>query len=193
MKSELVVKNQEILLAKRKRKEEFEKIENKYVELAEKLGFVGAEYAYLKSLYGAEVESSGTPSAVMLGIGDTENLIGQGENEVNQNVNKAVSDAILISDESDAEHDDEPLRECNKSPQLSVDKNQEEQCKNRTTSSNENQATGEIFTLRSVYHPPLFSASPSSSSDGYEVVVKVPDNWPNWPISKGPGEESNKP
>ncbi|VVA99661.1 unnamed protein product [Arabis nemorensis] len=85
----------------------------------------------------------------MSGIGDTENLTGQGENEVNHNENKAVTDAVVISDESDAEHDDNPVRECNKSPQLSVDRNQEEECKNETNSSKENQATGEIFTPRS--------------------------------------------
>lgn len=87
MESELMIKNQELLLAKRKKEQEFEKMENKYVELADKFGVVEAECAYLKSLYDAEVASSGTPSAVMSGIGDTGNHIGQGENEVNHNAN----------------------------------------------------------------------------------------------------------
>lgn len=101
---------------------------------------------------------------------------------------------MVISDESDAEHDNPP-RESNISPQLSVDRNQEEQCRNRTNLSNENRATGGILTPRSV---PPFSASPSSSSsssssDGYDVVVKLPANWPDWAIPKGPGDDSNKP
>lgn len=53
-------------------------------------------------------------------------------------------------------------------------KRQEDQCKNQ-----------EILT-------PASPSSSSSSSDGYDVVFKLPANWPDWAIPKGPGDGSSK-
>lgn len=86
---ELLTKNQELLLARKKEEEELVKMENKYVELAEKFVVVEAECAHLNSLYDAEVAASITQSAVVSGIGETDNLVGQGENEVNLDANNA--------------------------------------------------------------------------------------------------------
>ncbi|KAG7557398.1 hypothetical protein ISN44_As11g033680 [Arabidopsis suecica] len=197
MVDELMLKNQELLLVKKKEEEELVKMESKYVELAEKFDVVEKECAYLKSLYDAEVVASGTASAVISGNGETDKLIGQGENEVNHNANNAVTDAIMISDDSDAEPDRHPPIESNISSHRSVERNQEEEGRNRANTATENRASGETITPVSVKHPPPFSTSPSSSSssssDGYEVVVKLPRNWPDWAIPKGPGSGSNKP
>ncbi|VYS62273.1 unnamed protein product [Arabidopsis thaliana] len=191
---ELKSKNQELLLGKKKEEEELVKMENKYFELAEKFDVVEKECAYLKSLYDAEVVASVTQSAVISGVGETDNLIGQGENEANQNVNKAVTDAIMISDD---ENDNNPPIESNISSHRSGDRNQEEEGRNRGNSATENRASGETFTPVSANHPPPFSpsssSSSSSSSDGAEIVLKLPRNWPEWAIPKGPGKDSNKP
>lgn len=191
---ELKSKNQELLLGKKKEEEELVKMENKYFELAEKFDVVEKECAYLKSLYDAEVVASVTQSAVISGVGETDNLIGQGENEANQNVNNAVTDAIMISDD---ENDNNPPIESNISSHRSGDRNQEEEGRNRGNSATENRASGETFTPVSANHPPPFSpsssSSSSSSSDGAEIVLKLPRNWPEWAIPKGPGKDSNKP
>ncbi|CAA0394623.1 unnamed protein product [Arabidopsis thaliana] len=191
---ELKSKNQELLLGKKKEEEELVKMENKYFELAEKFDVVEKECAYLKSLYDAEVVASVTQSAVISVVGETDNLIGQGENEANQNVNNAVTDAIMISDD---ENDNNPPIESNISSHRSGDRNQEEEGRNRGNSATENRASGETFTPVSANHPPPFSpsssSSSSSSSDGAEIVLKLPRNWPEWAIPKGPGKDSNKP
>ncbi|KAG7620057.1 hypothetical protein ISN44_As04g010740 [Arabidopsis suecica] len=174
---ELKSKNQELLLGKKKEEEELVKMENKYFELAEKFDVVEKECAYLKSLYDAEVVASVTQSAVISGVGETDNLIGQGENEANQNVNNAVTDAIMISDD---ENDNNPPIESNISSHRSGDRNQEEEGRNRGNSATENRASGETFTPVSANHPPPFSpsssSSSSSSSDGAEIVLKLPSN-----------------
>ncbi|XP_010422048.1 PREDICTED: uncharacterized protein DDB_G0284459-like [Camelina sativa] len=202
MVDELMTKNNELLLVKRKEEEELVEMENKYVELAEKFVVVEEECELLNSLYDAEVvAASVTHSAVVSEIGETDNVVGEGENEVNHNANNAGTDAMMINDESEAEHDKPPTpRESNISSHQSVGNNQEEQCRNRENSPKENRALGETSTPRSNINPPpsspssssSSSTSSSSSSDGYEVVVKLPRNWPEWAIPKGPGNSSNK-
>ncbi|KAL1217737.1 hypothetical protein V5N11_002187 [Cardamine amara subsp. amara] len=181
--------NLELKLVNKKEADELERIEKKYVELAKKFCVLEVECA---NLCYAEVVASGTLSAVMSGIGETENLIGQGENEVNHNANNGVTGAIVISEESDAEHENPP-RESNISSHQFAEIKQEEQFRNIANASNENRASGEIFTPRSTNHGAAFTApssSSSSSSDSSEVAVKLPTNWPEW--MKGPGNGSNK-
>ncbi|CAH8359698.1 unnamed protein product [Eruca vesicaria subsp. sativa] len=166
---ELRKREEELLLATRRGKEDAEKLKNKFVALAERFGVIEADCSYLKALYDAEVAATG--------LGGTVNLIAhhQGNND--------ATDSTMITDE----HNDPP-RETNISTQRSFDRrSQEDQCKNQ-----------EISTPRAVTNHLLpFSASPSSSSsssssDGYDVVLKRPANWPEWAMPKGPGDGSNK-
>ncbi|EOA21251.1 hypothetical protein CARUB_v10001601mg [Capsella rubella] len=197
----LVKQKKELLLARMKDEEELVKIENKYVDLAEKFVVVEAECAYLNSLYDAEVAASVNQSAVVSGNEETEtdNLVGQGENEVNHNANNAGKDAIMLTDDSDAEHDKPPTpRKSNISSPQPVDTSKEEQGRNRENSPKENRASGETVIPRPISNsPPITpsssaSLSSSSSSDDYEVIVKLPHNWPEWATPKGPSSGSNK-
>ncbi|KAF8113581.1 hypothetical protein N665_0048s0042 [Sinapis alba] len=113
---ELRKREEELLMAIRKGREDSAELENKFVALAERFGVVEADCSYLKSLYDAEVAASG--------IGETENLIGHGGN------NNAKNDATVISDHKI------PPRESNISNQQSVDRrSHEDQCRAVTNHS----------------------------------------------------------
>ncbi|CAH2071086.1 unnamed protein product [Thlaspi arvense] len=80
---ELMMEKQELLMAMRRQEDDFEILENKFVELAEKFGVVERDYSYLKSLYDAEVAAAASG-------GETENLIGHGGNNV-----KGISSILM--------------------------------------------------------------------------------------------------
>ncbi|KAL0877034.1 hypothetical protein Bca101_026739 [Brassica carinata] len=102
---ELRKREEELLMAIKKGKEDSAKLEDKFVALAKRFCLVEADCSYLKSLYDAEVAASG--------IGGTKSLIGYGGNKPNNN---GKNDATVISDHND------PTRKS---------KSQEDQCKNQ--------------------------------------------------------------
>ncbi|CAN6867228.1 unnamed protein product [Brassica oleracea var. botrytis] len=135
--SELMLKNEELLTALEKQEEEEKRQEEKFDELAKKCDEIEKECSLLKSIY-----DDGKKGNNNVGLRDDVFVVGESHNVVNNN-NNTVADAIVLSDESDAETD-KPTRESNVyTPLRGVIKQEEESSNGVNSSQDEEEKEGE--------------------------------------------------
>lgn len=164
--SELMLKNEELLTALEKQEDEEKRQEEKFDELARICDELEKECLHLKSLYDDPKRLNGGQGKSNVGLEDDVFVVGESHNAVKNNNNNTVADAIVLSDESDAESD-RPTRESNvNTPLRGVIKQEEEESSNGVNSSQVKRSS------KSKVKHPSSSSSSSSSSDVYVVSLK---------------------
>ncbi|CAN6875287.1 unnamed protein product [Brassica oleracea] len=140
--SELMLKNEELLTALEKQEEEEKRQEEKFDELAKKCDEIEKECSRLQSIYDDGKRLNGRQGKSNVGLEDDVFVVGESHNVVNNN-NNTVDDAIVLSDESDAETD-KHTRESNvNTPLRGVIKQEEESSNGVNSSQDEEEKEGE--------------------------------------------------
>ncbi|KAH0861690.1 hypothetical protein HID58_089951 [Brassica napus] len=137
--SELMLKNEELLTALEKQEEEEKRQEEKFDELAKKCDEIEKECSRLQSIYDDGKRLNGRQGKSNVGLEDDVFVVGESHNVVNNN-NNTVDDAIVLSDESDAETD-KHTRESNVNTPLRGDEEEKEGETGDGMSLDENETT----------------------------------------------------